>query len=431
MRMLKPICSLLALFLLVFAAQAQIRPLSEDEARSMIKADPSRSADFLHRYEVPEINDTKAPKGYKPCYISHFGRHGERYRADLASFDRSIAPLAALDSAGLLSEKGKQLLSDIRFLREEHVGMEGILTARGAATHRGISGRMCGRYPQVFKQKGRDSVYCVSTPVHRCIQSMGNFSLSLKEFNPKLRIALVTGDYYREYLNTYFRDETGQEEYRAWRNIILSDSSFGNLFASLVTDKEAAADLCSIDYGRFFDYLMGVLNIAQCLDGPQPYTYTYLSEETLWKLWNLANAKRIITYAFSEEGGCRRPKVVGGPIIRDFVEKADRALEGGPVCADFRFGHDTGVMPLVSALNLNGLGEKVKALESPWTYPVFRAVPMGANVQMVFFRGRRGDVLVKVLLNETECTVPGLEDCAVNEVYYPWKQFREYLVSKI
>ena len=34
-----------------------------------------------HPYHTVDLTDSPAPKGFKPFYISHFGRHGSRYRA--------------------------------------------------------------------------------------------------------------------------------------------------------------------------------------------------------------------------------------------------------------------------------------------------------------------------------------------------------------
>ena len=45
----------------------------------LLKANPQRAygTDFPYSFDVPAL--TKAPKGYKPFYISHYSRHGSRY----------------------------------------------------------------------------------------------------------------------------------------------------------------------------------------------------------------------------------------------------------------------------------------------------------------------------------------------------------------
>ena len=71
----------------------------------------------------------------------------------------------------------------------------------------------------------------------------------------------------------------------------------------------------------------------------------------------------------------------------------------------------------------------VETLDRHWrSYEVF---PMGCNVQLVYYRpldGGNGDVLVKVLLNEQEATLPIATDCAP---YYHWADFRRYCLDKL
>ena len=44
-----------------------------------LKADPKRSYGNDYPYPTTTARLTKAPKGYKPFYISHYARHGSRY----------------------------------------------------------------------------------------------------------------------------------------------------------------------------------------------------------------------------------------------------------------------------------------------------------------------------------------------------------------
>ena len=56
--------------------------------------------------------DTKAPRGYKPFYISHYGRHGSRSGWDQEKYDKIINTLTAAKEAGILSASGDSLLHD-------------------------------------------------------------------------------------------------------------------------------------------------------------------------------------------------------------------------------------------------------------------------------------------------------------------------------
>ena len=62
------------------------------------------------------------------------------------------------------------------------------------------------------------------------------------------------------------------------------------------------------------------------------------------------------------------------------------------------------------------------------SYEVF---PMGCNVQLVYYRpldGGNGDVLVKVMLNEREATLPLTTD---QWPYYRWKDVRDFYMDRL
>lgn len=81
---------------------------------------------------------------------------------------------------------------------------------------------------------------------------------------------------------------------------------------------------------------------------------------------------------------------------------------GSDVAATLRFSHDSYLLPVMAYLGLTSEKE----------YVDFENICAGCNVQLIFFRNRKGDVLVKVLKNEHEWAVEGLEP--VSGPYYSW-----------
>ena len=131
-------------------------PVQAQTPQELIKADPTRSANVHHNYEVPtEIKDTPAPKGYEAFYISHYGRHGSRYHWGQVLIDQAIHTLDTLSTEGLLSAEGEKVHNTITKINEYHKGQVGILTQVGSKQHQGISQRMFERYPEVFAQPDR------------------------------------------------------------------------------------------------------------------------------------------------------------------------------------------------------------------------------------------------------------------------------------
>jgi hypothetical protein len=97
-----------------------------------------------------------------------------------------------------------------------------------------------------------------------------------------------------------------------------------------------------------------------------------------------------------------------------------------------RYGHETIVLRLTCLQELNGFGYETDNLEELeehgwWACLVF---PMASNLQFVFYRTDYADkdVLVKVLLNENEATLPLKSDTAP---YYRWSDVKAYYLSKI
>jgi hypothetical protein len=52
---------------------------------------------------------------------------------------------------------------------------------------------------------------------------------------------------------------------------------------------------------------------------------------------------------------------------------------------------------------------------------------MGANLQMIFYKNRGGDVLVKLMHNENETVIPALD--TFYGPYYKLSDLREYLLN--
>ena len=113
-------------------------------------------------------------------------------------------------------------------------------------------------------------------------------------------------------------------------------------------------------------------------------------------------------------------------LVSEIVQRADEAIAGAPVAADLRFGHDWPYLALCAYFGLEGYGyprlSAEEALRS-WLGPLH--CPFSANLQIVFYRNRKGEVLVKFLANEQETLIPELK--AVSGPYYSWDDVKAYL----
>ena len=175
---------------------------SAQSVRDEIAQDPRRSASNYMAYPEPMKALTPAPKGKKPFYISHYGRHGSRFIINHRDYDYPYFTLLLADSLGKLTALGKEQLRRLKMIRDDANMRHGELTPLGAQQHKDIARRMYERFPEVFK--GDVCVDAKSTVVIRCILSMENALQQLTALNPKLRITHDASEHDMYYMN--FRD---------------------------------------------------------------------------------------------------------------------------------------------------------------------------------------------------------------------------------
>ena len=109
--------------------------VSAQQSRTEIKNDISLAASNYKAYYGPTKPLTKAPAGYTPFYISHYGRHGSRFLIAPSEYDMPYQTLARADSMGKLTPTGQEVLRKVRLMRDEANGRLGELTPLGAEQH--------------------------------------------------------------------------------------------------------------------------------------------------------------------------------------------------------------------------------------------------------------------------------------------------------
>ena len=156
----------------------------------------------------------------------------------------------------------------------------------------------------------------------------------------------------------------------------------------------------------------------------------YTADE-LYHNWLQVNAYWNISYGSSPHNGGTQPFSQRN-LLKKIIQEADSCINIEHPGANLRFGHETMVLPLTCLLGINGFDQQVSDLETlaerGWVnYKVF---PMAANLQIVFYRKNINDddVLIKLLINENEATLPIKTDCAP---YYHWKDVRNYCLEKL
>ncbi|MDY4627570.1 MAG: histidine-type phosphatase [Prevotella sp.] len=397
-----------------------------------LKRDIRYSASNQMAYPTPTQALTPAPEGYKPFYISHYGRHGSRYLINPKDYSYPHEVLKSADSAGVLTPLGKNVLKRYEIIIQEADNRYGELTPLGAEQHRQIARRMYERFPEVFE--GNVWVDAKSTVVIRCILSMTNELTELTRLNPKLRIrhdASMHDMYYmnfndKELLKKKWNKESNDVYEKYFKEMVNYDYAFCQLFTdtSFVWRKA--------DARKFYEKLFHTANNLQNLEARKKVTlYDLFTDEDIYNNWRVANLWWYLGYGFSQLNGGKQPYVQRN-LLRKIIEEADSCIVLQNPGATLRFGHETMVMPLTVLMGLNGYDlvtdDYAHLDQKGWVN--YRIFPMGANIQLVFYRRNTGnkDVLVKVLLNENEATLPIKSNTAP---YYKWSEVRDYYIKKI
>ncbi len=419
------------LFFLLTAVLLLCAPAWSQDARTLLKQNPERYGGVHHSYEAPETTvDTPAPKGYEPFYVSHYGRHGSRYLTSMNSVTRVSHLFDRLDSLGVLSTEGEALHKALKALEQSHEDQAGYLTLRGGREHQGIAHRLYQRVPGVFAQTDRDRVVAESSYVQRCIQSLANFSLALKADAPQLRFDIYAGERFMKHISPGTSVPRNRSHSAVFDSVLNARFDPARVMNAWFSDPWVAAQhLGKYSVRQFIYYVFYAGGINQCLadDYDLPEIHAFFTEDELYNLWYCENLSHFDSMSNTLDNGCRFNET-GRKILADFVSKADAAVAGNDVAADLRFGHDSGLLPLLSYLRLEGYQETVpmaQAAESGWYS--FEQMPMGSNLQLIFYRNGKDDVLVKILRNEKETTIPALKP--YKGPYYRWKDLRNYFVN--
>lgn len=397
-------------------------------AKQEISADIHRSASNYYAYPTPTGTLTAPPKGYKPFYLSHYARHGSRYLINPDDYKKPLSILLEAEQNNVLTPLGKQVLNVLDSIAGMATLRYGELTPLGARQHRGIAERMYKNFPEVFK--GEAEVDARSTVVIRCILSMTSECLKLQSLNPELKIKNDASYHDMHYLN-YQDDEF--KNMRKSDEIVAAKIQFQKehlhperLMSSLFNNQDYLK--WKIDGGELINALFKLASNMQSHDTGLDL-YSIFTEEECYDLWLVENYGWYLSFGPSPLNKGKLPYVEAN-LLKNILDTADTCIVKTENSATLRFGHEVCVMPLACLLELGDCGYQTNdANKVADTWRNYKIFPMASNIQFVFFRKKNSDdILVKVMLNENEMTLPVKSDIAP---YYHWKDVETYYRNKL
>ena len=412
-----------------------------------------------YTYPTPTAKYTKAPTGYKPFYVSHYGRHGSRFHQPADHYHALYNTLAKADSAGKLTDLGKSLLERAKYLDEYAAPRAGDLTQLGVAQHQGIAKRMVKNFPEVFKNDTYVEAYA-STSV-RCVVSMAAFLEELRAQKPKVEIHQESGKYLMSFISPLdFGKIIGESNTPAWQKEnekLYSHVDPTRMMRAIFNDSNYIKK--NVDAG---DLYTKIYEIGNNLQGTPEIEFSFddlWTDAELYERWRAQNAwwySVLANNPFGKKEGLENAR----PLLKNVLDEADKVIAADTAKADktsakdakakktsatLRFGHDTAIIPFTALLQLekDSLKAGIETADMENLHKVWRdyeITPMAANVQFIFYKSTKkgSPILVKVMLNEIEQKLPvtcnqqapsagsgTLQNCPAAP-YYRWDNVREY-----
>ena len=416
---------LTAVFAMMIVAQPQVR--------KELKNNVALSASNSRAYPIPTQQKlTPAPAGKRPFYMSHIGRHGSRYQNNSRDYRYALDMLEKADSRGKLSDLGKDVMKRLRLIYADAQDRLGELTPLGAQQQKEIASRMVKNFPELFE--GDAMVNAHSTTALRCVFSMENTLQQFIAINPKLRISHAATLNDMRLLYYFDRDllakATTMKQRELYDNFCKKHACWQRVASSLFNDTTYLRE--SANGERLNYYLFRTAGSIQNTELRDRLTlYDLFTPEEIYENWKAENVFWFMGYGTSKFNGGVLP-YSQRYLLRQLITDADSCLQLERPGVMLRFGHDTSILPLICLMDINHYGQSIDDLEQldekGWVN--YRICPMGANIQMVFYRRdlSDSDVLVKVLLNENEATLPVKTDVAP---YYHWTDVRDFYLKKL
>ena len=384
-------------------------------------------------YPFADAKLTRAPKGYRPVYISMIGRHGSRYAISDEVYEKLHKLFSEAHAAGKLTEAGESLRERYEALYPYVAFRGGDLTEKGKAQWREIAGIMYREFPEVFR--GRTHAEVLSTPVPRVMLSMMSFLDEMKGLDNDLTINADAGRVFYPVMEpnkssspvkmkaALSREAT--ESAAAFMKSKVDPEAFCSRFFNDVQYLEQAFGMWN-----FESELRNVVVDNTCLTGKAAELKLdgVFTPEELYAIWEVRNYNGYVYMGrtpLTDNRNCNNNAL----ILEDMMANAEKDLASGDVQLNLKFSHDTAVLPMVCFMRLNNFGAVVNdpADVKNWWRGDF--ITMASNLQLIFYRsGKNPEILVKVLYNGVEASLPFDETVPG---FYSWTTFRTYYTDLI
>ena len=310
-------------------------------AKEEIYADILKSGSNHMAYQVPTTPLTKAPKGYEPFYMSHYGRHGSRWLINDNDYLNVIRVFRRAKEQNVLTPLGLEAYQKLERFYPTTKGRLGELSDIGEQQHHGIGRRMTEHFPEIFSGKDAE-VDARSTVVVRCILSMTAECEELTAFNPQMKMHNDVSESYQYYLNHNFsqRLKDASRDRSAIVNSYAKKYVHPERFCrALFTDESFWTDE-DFRPRSFMRNVFGVVTNMQSHGNGEDMWNLFTTEEC-YDLWKVVNIDWYLGYGPAPQTGSIM-QFNQADLLHNIIETTDTVMASKTFKngATLRFGHE-------------------------------------------------------------------------------------------
>lgn len=404
------------------------------------------NVDFLGTktlYKKPVQKYTPPPAGFSPVFINHVGRHGARHLTKGVETYTAYADLLKADSLHQLTPDGKKLKQMVLALQKVEGDNVKSISVEGQNELEGIGTRLYENYSNVFKDKQALNVRI--TKEKRTQQSADAFLSGLNKqlktpVSPEAQVDDVNLRFY-DLSPAYVRFEKNVD--RGGAKVSFDRAlQIGEISKTIAAKFFSPAFLQGMDDGRKDKFVSDILSFATIVyslkdeiekAGFKPKELDFKSFFSCDELAKLSMSDSADEY-LKKGPGINNDGVqvrVAVPLLVDFIKTTDEFILGGQYNAQLRFAHAETIAPFAALLQITGADKASKSVSDiSKLWQASKVIPLSANIQWVFYKKQGSDdYLVKILLNEKEAHITGLN--AVQSAFYSWKDLRAFYIEKL
>ena len=394
--------------------------LSLSVSAQSLDREQTRSVYGLYDFDIERVSE-RAPKGFKPFYISHYGRHGARYIYNDSEYELLYDVFTRAHAAGVLTPLGKELHDQFMTLYPHFHGRAGELTRLGQNQHRMLAQRLIADYPGVFRKS--TDVSAVSSVYTRCIMSMNAFCDVLRCAGVKVSEDVDGRD--MAYLAPYTKynpkykgeDQSWRSEYAKYFDYRFDREAF---YGRLFTDLSFVASI-----QKDMDFIMTLYYMDGHMAGTEFPDISFgkaFSDEDYALCNEMDNIKFYMRKGWGEGRQGQVNVALGESLMQDVLDKMSEAVEAQNLSADLRFGHDGAIMTLLAFLRAEGWNQTASDMADIKNVWNSCDVPMASNIRFIFYR-RGSEVIVKAQHNENDIRLPVKP---FDGPFCRWKDFKTF-----